>query len=292
MGDTLFIIEIQTADGTCAVHEVKDEIRVLGRSKSSADIMLEDKKVSGQHVELRYVDGTVHLRDLGSTNGTYFCDARIHDSVEVKPGEAFQMGDANIRIIAIFGADDADDAKTMVSMPAWMDEQDDLGADSTRALSADEIAAVMAATRQPTSELSLPENGGVEIDAVLAPVPESVDSSEATPDSPTEESIDVIEPGYVEEPLAPQNNEMALEPHNRSVEDLSEEPGPRMDNRRKNANPGGSAKKVLKVARIAGQYTVQYTIALSGALWRLAKWSFRAISGLITQIKERSKPSE
>ena len=42
----LFIIEIQTADGTCAVHEVKDEIRVLGRSKTSADIMLEDKKVS------------------------------------------------------------------------------------------------------------------------------------------------------------------------------------------------------------------------------------------------------
>ena len=35
------------------------------------------------------------------------------------------MGDASIRIMAIFGADDADDAKTMVSMPAWMDEQDD-----------------------------------------------------------------------------------------------------------------------------------------------------------------------
>ena len=43
------------------------------------------------------------------------------------------------------------------------------------ALSADEIAAVMAATRQPTSELSSPDNGGIEIDAVLAPVSESVE---------------------------------------------------------------------------------------------------------------------
>lgn len=48
---------------------------IVGRS-DSADIQIEDSSVSGQHLSITSQSGRWHLKDLGSTNGTFIMNAQ------------------------------------------------------------------------------------------------------------------------------------------------------------------------------------------------------------------------
>lgn len=58
--------------------EVDDEPVVIGRLPA-CDVVLEDPNVSRRHAELRRVDGTVLICDLGSTNGTQVNGVRVRE---------------------------------------------------------------------------------------------------------------------------------------------------------------------------------------------------------------------
>lgn len=63
----------------------------LGRS-SAADVVLDDAKVSRTHLEVRSRGGGLHLRDLGSHNGTCVNGAPRTES-DTRPGDVVRLGE-------------------------------------------------------------------------------------------------------------------------------------------------------------------------------------------------------
>ncbi|WP_437717297.1 sigma 54-interacting transcriptional regulator [Sorangium sp. So ce448] len=70
----------------------------IGRARS-AELCLSDPAVSSFHVELSSVEGGLRVRDLESTNGTYFAGALIESAV-VPSGAVLELGDSRIRVEA------------------------------------------------------------------------------------------------------------------------------------------------------------------------------------------------
>jgi FHA domain/Domain of unknown function (DUF1707) len=63
---------------------------VLGRS-SGCHLVLADDSVSRRHAELVAFGGRWHVRDLGSTNGTWVNGRQVGDA-EVRPGDVLHLG--------------------------------------------------------------------------------------------------------------------------------------------------------------------------------------------------------
>lgn len=57
--------------------DVTKECFLLGRSKTQADLVLDDPNVSRQHVTIERIGDTWVLADLGSTNGCYVDGQRV-----------------------------------------------------------------------------------------------------------------------------------------------------------------------------------------------------------------------
>ena len=57
--------------------DVNKERFILGRSKTQADLVLEDPNVSRQHAAIERVGNDWFLADLGSTNGCYIDGQRV-----------------------------------------------------------------------------------------------------------------------------------------------------------------------------------------------------------------------
>jgi DNA-binding NtrC family response regulator len=67
------------------------------------DLVLEDPRVSGVHLELRRGERGVHVRDAGSTNGTWLGAHRVTE-IELAVGAEFLIGDTMLRIETDEGA--------------------------------------------------------------------------------------------------------------------------------------------------------------------------------------------
>lgn len=80
-----------------ATAEIVDAAVVVGRD-DDCDLVLEDLKSSRRHARLEpQPDGTVALRDLGSSNGTYVDGERVEAAV-LRGGEQLQFGDAVVTL--------------------------------------------------------------------------------------------------------------------------------------------------------------------------------------------------
>src|SRR5687767_9248015 len=74
--------------------------RALAMSRTTAtagrhptnDLVLEDPRVSGVHLEFRRGDRGVHVRDAGSTNGTWLGAHRVTE-IELAAGAELLVGD-------------------------------------------------------------------------------------------------------------------------------------------------------------------------------------------------------
>jgi pSer/pThr/pTyr-binding forkhead associated (FHA) protein len=83
-------------DPPAARREVKLSLpATIGRSRD-AKIKLVHGQVSRVHCEFFERDGVLHVRDLGSTNGTYVGEERIDESA-VPPGETVTIGAVKFR---------------------------------------------------------------------------------------------------------------------------------------------------------------------------------------------------
>jgi len=83
-----------TVQGAVSSHPLGDARAVIIGRSHACDVVIDHPSVSRQHAELSLMPMT--LRDLGSTNGTRLHGERLADrmSMEVGPGDAFQIGDA------------------------------------------------------------------------------------------------------------------------------------------------------------------------------------------------------
>lgn len=64
---------------------LKDEI-LIGR-RPTCEVRLDFENVSGRHAQLKFIHGVWHVRDLGSTNGTFINGAKISHDQSVMPND-------------------------------------------------------------------------------------------------------------------------------------------------------------------------------------------------------------
>src|SRR5260370_9330247 len=70
-------------------------LATVGRHPTN-DLVLDDPRVSGVHLELRRVGERVHVRDAGSTNGTWIGPHRVTE-IELAPGGELVVGATLLR---------------------------------------------------------------------------------------------------------------------------------------------------------------------------------------------------
>jgi DNA-binding NtrC family response regulator len=71
-------------------------LATVGRHPTN-DLVLVDPRVSGVHLELRRAGQRVHVRDAGSTNGTWLGAHRVTD-IELSPGGEIVVGGTTLRL--------------------------------------------------------------------------------------------------------------------------------------------------------------------------------------------------
>jgi pSer/pThr/pTyr-binding forkhead associated (FHA) protein len=79
------------------VYSVQKPRVVIGRA--DADIVINDKEISRWHCALEIKDDVIRLRDLESTNGTFFEDERVRVG-ELKHLSEFRIG-ASIILLSV-----------------------------------------------------------------------------------------------------------------------------------------------------------------------------------------------
>lgn len=90
------ILTIKTDDGNVTDLPLLGKI-IIGRS-SSTDFMIKDSKMSSSHCSFEITArGEVMFTDLGSTNGSYFNNSKITQTV-FKINDVIRIGDTFIRI--------------------------------------------------------------------------------------------------------------------------------------------------------------------------------------------------
>lgn len=70
---------------------------LVGREAGLA-VTLESSNVSRHHAEFLQQDGALHLRDLGSTNGTFVNHRPVTASIRLNPGDVIRFADVEFRL--------------------------------------------------------------------------------------------------------------------------------------------------------------------------------------------------
>ena len=78
-----------------AVHKLKKARVILGRE--DADVALNDQEISRNHCLLEVRDSHANLKDLDSTNGTFFDEERVRAAM-LQDGSEFRIGTTLMRI--------------------------------------------------------------------------------------------------------------------------------------------------------------------------------------------------
>jgi hypothetical protein len=89
------ILTIISGPGKGASHKLSKPRVVVGRE--GADIALPDPEVSRHHCIVEVRDSYVNLRDLDSTNGTFYEEERVRAAMLVNNAE-FRIGETILRI--------------------------------------------------------------------------------------------------------------------------------------------------------------------------------------------------
>jgi hypothetical protein len=88
-------LTIVSGPGKGSVHKFKKPRVIIGRDV--ADIALPDPEVSRHHCLLEVRDAHISLRDLDSTNGTFFGDERVRAAI-LHDGAEFRIGETILRV--------------------------------------------------------------------------------------------------------------------------------------------------------------------------------------------------
>jgi pSer/pThr/pTyr-binding forkhead associated (FHA) protein len=100
-GDTgIFLCIEEGASAGKTINLSSGGVYLIGRE--SADVPLDDEKVSRKHAEIGlYGPDAYVLRDLASTNGTFVNERRVSEKVKLKHRDLIRVGDTLIRFVQI-----------------------------------------------------------------------------------------------------------------------------------------------------------------------------------------------
>ncbi len=93
------------------VEELAAPVIRIGRK--GADIVLNDRSVSGLHVEITLTERGYRLRDLESSNGTFAAGLRVRD-VDIPPRTVLTVGHTQLRFVPL---------EATVAFPLWSESQ-------------------------------------------------------------------------------------------------------------------------------------------------------------------------
>ena len=91
----VFVLAIVSGPATGEVFRLTKTRVVLGRK--GADIPLNDSEISRHHCLLEVRDKFINLKDLDSTNGTFFDEERVRAAM-LQDGSEFRIGESLIRV--------------------------------------------------------------------------------------------------------------------------------------------------------------------------------------------------
>ena len=91
----VFVLAIVSGPATGEVFRLTKPRVVIGRK--GADIPLNDTEISRHHCLLEVRDKFINLKDLDSTNGTFFEEERVRAAM-LQDGSEFRIGESLIRI--------------------------------------------------------------------------------------------------------------------------------------------------------------------------------------------------
>jgi ribosomal protein S27AE len=98
-GKTTIVEVKRRADETVVISPMpsfaRADVAVIGRK--GADFALNDPEVSRHHCQLEVRESFVNLKDLDSTNGTFFDGERVRAAV-LQDGAEFRVGSTTIRL--------------------------------------------------------------------------------------------------------------------------------------------------------------------------------------------------
>ena len=89
------VLTILSGPAKGETHTLSKPRVVLGRK--GADVALNDSEISRKHCLLEVRDTYINLKDLDSTNGTFFEDERVRAAM-LEDGGEFRIGVSNIRV--------------------------------------------------------------------------------------------------------------------------------------------------------------------------------------------------
>ena len=89
------VLSVTAGPGKGASHALANARTVIGRK--GADFALNDPEISRHHCLLEVRDLFVQLKDLNSTNGTFFEEERVRAAV-LHEGAEFRVGSSTIRM--------------------------------------------------------------------------------------------------------------------------------------------------------------------------------------------------
>jgi uncharacterized membrane protein YjgN (DUF898 family) len=109
-----YVLKIQYVNRPPETRNIPAPVTTVGRE--SGDIVLNDPQTSGRHSEILFQNGQVRVRDVGSTNGTWFNGQRLTEFV-LEAGQWFQCGQTTLQLMSVQGAQQAP-ARTVMAMGA------------------------------------------------------------------------------------------------------------------------------------------------------------------------------
>jgi hypothetical protein len=93
--DVKIVLAVLSGPDEGTAHTVSKPRSIIGRQ--GADIPLNDPEISRQHCLIEVRDHNVNLKDLDSTNGTFFEEERTRAAV-LMDGAEFRIGSSLIRV--------------------------------------------------------------------------------------------------------------------------------------------------------------------------------------------------
>jgi Inner membrane component of T3SS, cytoplasmic domain len=89
------VLTVMTGPGKGEVHRLTKARVILGRQ--GADIPIDDPEISRHHCLLEVRENYINLKDMDSTNGTFFDEERVRAAM-LQDGAEFRVGESLIRV--------------------------------------------------------------------------------------------------------------------------------------------------------------------------------------------------
>lgn len=101
--DQLYLV-VRAPNGDVREIEIGDQVLVIGRDES-ADIRVDDRKVSRRHAAFKLVEDEVWVEDLGSSNGVRLNETKIDKRARVSQHDEIRVGGFRMFLKRVAGID-------------------------------------------------------------------------------------------------------------------------------------------------------------------------------------------